>query len=140
MKHNPSSKLKFSPLAIIPHKTRKYGTILDLLFVLKVAGWDTQLANKAMKETSPYGVLKQVGTVMPRIIKALATDPLSDDPIHFSKLDIKDGFWIMVCAVGEEWNFSYVLPNHPEAPTELVISSGLQMGWTFYPCFFHVES
>ena len=46
----------------------------------------------------------------------------------------------MVCAVGEEWNFGYVLPNHPEAPTELVIPSALKMGWTLSPCFFHVVS
>ena len=82
--------------------------------------------NEATKETAPAEALEQVGTVMPRIIEALATAPLSEDPIHFSKLDIKDGFWRMVCAVGEEWNFAYVLPNHPEAPTELVIPSDLQ--------------
>ena len=46
----------------------------------------------------------------------------------------------MVCAVGEEWNFSYVLTNHSEAPTELVIPSALQMGWTLYPCLFLVAS
>ena len=60
---------------------------------------------------------------MPHIIEALATALLSEDQIHFSKLDFKDGFWIMVCAFGEEWNFTYVLPNHLEAPTKLV------MGW-----------
>ena len=54
---------------------------------------------------------------MPRIIEALETAPLLEDPIHFSKLDIKDGFWKIVCAVGEEWNFAYVLPNHMVAPT-----------------------
>ena len=69
---------------------------------------------------------------MPRIIEALATAPLSDDPIHFNKLDIKYGFWVIVCAVGEEWNFAYVLKNHPEAPSELVIPSALQMGWTLF--------
>ena len=46
----------------------------------------------------------------------------------------------MVCAVGEEWNFAYVLPNNPEAPTELVIPSALKMGWTLSTCFFHVAS
>ena len=77
---------------------------------------------------------------MPRIMEVLTTAPLTEDPIHFIKLDIKDGFWRMVCAVREEWNFAYVLPNHPEAPTEFVILSTLQMGWTLSPCFFHVES
>ena len=78
--------------------------------------------------------------VVPLIIEALATAPLSKNPIHFSKLDIKDGFWRIMCAVGEEWNFAYVLPNHPEAPIKLLIPSALQMGWTFSPCFFHVAS
>ena len=77
---------------------------------------------------------------MPRIIEALATAPLSEDPIHFSTLDIKDGLWRMVCAVVEEWNFDCGLPNHPEAPTELAIPSALKMGWTLSPCFFHVAS
>ena len=102
--------------------------------------WDIPLVNKTTKETAPAEALEQVGTVMPRIIKALATAPLSEYPIHFSKLDIKDGFCRMVCAVGEECNLSYVLPKYPEAPTELVILSALQMGWTFSPCFFHVAS
>ena len=102
---------------MIPHKSRKYREILDLSFALKVEGWDLLLVNEATKELSPADVLDQVGTVMPRIIKALAIALLSEDPIHSSKLNIKDGFWRMVCAVGEEWNFAYVLPNHPEAPT-----------------------
>ena len=77
---------------------------------------------------------------MPRIIEALATALLSEEPIQFSELDIKDEFWRMVCAVGEEYNLAYVLPNHPKSPTELVIPSALQMGWTFSHWFFHVLS
>ena len=118
---------------MIPHKSRKYRAILDLSFALKVAGWDLPSVNKATKETVPAEVFEQVGTFMPRIVEALATAPLSEDPIHFSKLYIKDGFWTIECAVGEDWNFDYVLPNHPEAPTALVIPSALQMGWTLSP-------
>ena len=123
---------------MILHKSRKYRAILDLSFALKVAGWDLPSLNKAMNEIAPAGSIELAGTVMPRIIKALVRVPLSEDPIHFSRLYIKYGFWRMVCAVGEEWNFSYVVPNHPEAPTELVIPSALQMVWTLSPCFFHV--
>ena len=68
--------------------------------MLKVSGWDLLSLNKSKKETSAAEALDQVGTVMPRIIDALATDPLSEDPIHFSKLDIKNGLWRMVCVVG----------------------------------------
>ena len=83
------------------------------------------IGEQSEKLTELAEALEQVGTVMTRIMEALVTAPLLEDPIHFSKLDIKDRFWIMVCAVGEEWNFTYVLPNHPEAPTEWVIPSVL---------------
>ena len=118
IKQNPPSNLKFSMLAMIPHKIRKYRAILDLSFALKGVGWDVPSLNKVTKETAPAEALEQVGTVMPCIIKAFTTFPLSEDPIHFSKLNIKYGFWRMVFAVGEEWNFTHVLPNHPEAPTD----------------------
>ena len=76
---------------MIPHKCRKYRAIFDLLFVLKVTGWYLPSVNKATKETVPAEALDQVGTAMPRIIEALETVPLSEDSIHFSKLDIKYG-------------------------------------------------
>ena len=60
--------------------------------MLKVAGWDLPSVNEETKEKSPAEALEQVGTVNSHIIEALATAPLSEDPIHFSKLDIKDGF------------------------------------------------
>ena len=126
-KQNLPPNLKVSPLAMIPHRSRKYRAILDLSFALKVEGWDLPSAKEETKETAPFEALDQVGTVMPHIIKELATSPLSEDPIHLSKLDIKDEFWRMMCVVGEQWNFTYVLQNHPEAPTELVILSALPM-------------
>ena len=70
--------------------------------MLKVAEWDLPLVSEATKEKSSAEALDQSGTYMTRIIKALATAPLSEDPIRFSKLDIKDRFWRIVCAVGEE--------------------------------------
>ena len=70
----------------------------------------------------------------------MVSAPEEDGPIFFSKLDIKDGFWRMVCELGSEWNFAYVLPNHPGEPIELVVSSALQMGWALSPPFFCAAS
>ena len=70
--------------------------------MLKLEGWDLPSFFEATKETVQAEVLDQVATVMPCIIEALATAPLSEEKIHFSKLDIKDGFWIMVFTVGEK--------------------------------------
>ena len=102
IKKNSPSNLKISPLEMKPHKSRKYRAILDLSFALKLAEWDLPSVNEATKETEPAEVIEQVGTVMLHIVKALATALISEDPIHFSKLDIKDGFWRMVGVFGEE--------------------------------------
>ena len=83
LKQNLPSKLKFSLLVMIPHKSRKYRAILDLSFALKVAGWDLPSANESTKETEQAEALHQVGTVMPHIIETLAIALLSEDPIHF---------------------------------------------------------
>ena len=85
---------------MISHKSRKYREILDLKFALKVAGCDLSSVNEETKKTAPSEALDKVGKVTPHIIEALATAPLSENPIHFSKLDIKYGLWRMVCAVG----------------------------------------
>ncbi len=60
--------------------------------------------------------MDQIGTALTRIIKALANADPGKGNLQFSKLDIKDGFWRMVCAAGQEWNFVYVLPHHPASP------------------------
>ena len=57
-----------------------------------------------------------------------------------SKLDTKYGFWRMVRAEVQEWNFVYVLPNHHRKPTEIVVPSALQMGWVLSPPFFCAQS
>ena len=56
--------------------------------------------NEVTKETAPAVALEQVGTAILRIIKVLATAPLSEYPIQFIKLYIKYGFWRMLCTVG----------------------------------------
>ena len=89
---------------------------------------------------APAEAMDQIGTVLPRIIEALAAAPLEDGPIMFSKLDITDGFWRMTCAEGEEWNFAYVLPSNPGEPIQIVVPSALQMGWAESPPFFCAAS
>ena len=69
----------------------------------------------------------------------MAVAPEGQGHILFS-LDIKDGFWRMTCAEGEEWNFAYVLPNHPGKPVEIVVPLVLQMGWAESPQFFCAAS
>ena len=121
---------------MIPHKSRKYRAILDLSFELMLAGYTLPSVNEATKHMAPAEAMDQIGTVLPRIIEALASAPIDEGPVLFSKLDIKDGFWRMTCAQGEEWNFAYVLPNSPGEPIQIVVPSALQMGWAESPPFF----
>ena len=123
---------------MIPHKYRKYRAILDLSFELRLAGYALLLVNKATEHMALVEAMDQIGTVLPRITEALAAAPIEEGPIMFSKLDIKDEFWRMTCAEGEEWNFTYVLPNNPGEPIQTVVPSALQMGWAESPPFFCV--
>jgi hypothetical protein len=136
IKKNLPPALKLLPLAMIPHKSRKYRAILDLSFELLVAGYRLPSVNDATKRCAPEEAIDQIGTVLPRIIAAIVEAPEEMGDIMMAKLDIKDGFWRMVCEAGQEWNFAYVLPNHPGQPVEIVVPSALQMGWVESPPFF----
>ena len=60
--------------------------------------------------------------------------------VFMAKFDIKDGFWRLDCTAGEEWNFTYVMPQAPEEPLQLVVPNSLQMGWVESPAYFCVAS
>ena len=69
----------------------------------------------------------------------------NDNRFYFSKLDVKDGFWRMVVAHENAWNFTYVLPSADGKAvtlqdTELVVPDALQMGWCESPPFFCTAS
>eukprot|EP00978_Attheya_sp_CCMP212_P013986 scaffold35372_cov59-Attheya_sp.AAC.2 len=64
-----------------------------------------------------------------------------EGPLLFTKIDIKDGYWRMVLAKGEEWHFAYVLPMHDgDTDQKIVVPNSLQMGWAESPPFFCAAS
>jgi hypothetical protein len=77
----------------------------------------------------------QIGHALQRIIHTFP-EATEKDKIFMAKFDIKDGFWRMDCYEGEEWNFSYVLPQPPGEPIRIVVPTSLQMGWIKSPAFF----
>ena len=133
IKDNPPPELKISPISMIPHKSRKYRTILNLSFSLRLKdGSRVPSVNKNTVKTAPAGAIDQIGHSLARVIHAFAsTSP--DEKVLMAKWDIKDGFWCLDCAEGEEWNFAYVLPTHEGTSTLLVIPDSLQMGWVESP-------
>jgi hypothetical protein len=125
----PPKELKISPIAAIPHKSKDFCSILDLSFRLRLAtGKVLASVNDTAKKTAPAGAINQIGKCLSRVIHAFAE---ADDgaTILMAKWDTKDGFWRMVCAVGEEWNVAYDLPQEDGKPITLVVPTSLQMGW-----------
>jgi hypothetical protein len=129
IKDNPPPKLKVSPITAIPHKSKDFQSILDLLFWLRLRnGGFLDSVNDTTIESAPKGALNQLGHALSRIIHAFA-EADEDAKIFMAKWDIKDSFWHMDCKAREEWNFAYVLPQEPNKPTKLIVPTPLQMGW-----------
>lgn len=140
IKDSPPEQLKISPLAMIPHKSRKYRAILDLSFCLRLKNGGHALSvNENTTLEAPAAAIDQMGHALSCIIHAFAQAE-EDDNIFVAKIDIKDGFWRLDCAEGEEWSFAYVLPQHKGEPTRLVVPTSLQMGWVKSPPYFCAAS
>lgn len=99
-------------------------------------GYNLRSVNESTAVLAPQHSMAQLGSVLPRIIEAIARAPLDRGHILFSKIDIKDGYWRMMVEKGQEKIFVYVLPGQPGKPTRIVVRYALQMGWTESPAFF----
>jgi hypothetical protein len=140
IKNNIPKKLKISPVAMIPHKSKKFRCILDLTFKLFTKGKSFPSVNETTNKLAKAEAMVQLGNSLRRLIAKMADNYNKEKPFVFAKLDIKDGFWR--CAVNDTdaWNFCYVLPslnkNIDMDDIELVVPNSLQMGWCESPPFF----
>ena len=111
IKHNPPLQLKVLLIAMVPHKSCCFRTILDLSFAIRLTdGSRIPSVNNATTKLAPRGAINQMGHSLSHIIHAFMSTS-DDEKVFMAKWDIKDGFWQLDCAAGEEWNFSYVLPE-----------------------------
>ena len=140
IKNDIPPKLKISPVAMIPHKSKKYRCILDLSFTLFEDGVSYPSVNDTTTRLAKAEAMAQLGFCVQRIIARMADNFSIASPFIFCKLDIKDGFWRMRVSNKDAWNFAYVLPSIKDNPTEddieLVVPNSLQMGWCESPPFF----
>jgi len=133
---------KISPIAAIPHKSRLFRMILDLSHKgqRRINPNEKRSVNDLTDEdAAPSLSMAHLGSTLGRIIYAVGSQPKSEGPILFCKLDIKDGFWRMCVPAEDEEQFCYVLPQLPGQPQQdiqLVVPAALQMGWTSSPAFF----
>jgi len=133
MKENPPAQQKKTPIAAIPHKSKAFRSILDLSFRLRLKnGGVLVVVNDTTVKSTPKGAIDQIGECLSRIVHAFA-EASEDTKIFMAMWDIKDGFWRMDCRAGEEWNFSYGLPQPEGTPVMIVVPTSLQMGWVQLP-------
>jgi hypothetical protein len=138
IKNNIPEKLKISPIAMIPHKSRKFRAILDLSFNLFHKGRKYTSVNETTKPKSMSESMTQLGQTIKRIVATMAQNHNTEKPFKFAKIDIKDGFWRMAVNDTNAWNFCYVLPDNAPNIDEItiVVPNSLQMGWCESPPFF----
>lgn len=140
IKNKMPKNLKISPVAMIPHKTRKFRCILDLSFQMKDKNKLLPSVNSKTIKIAPQQAMANLGDTLKRIVSTMAKNYDDKLPFMFSKCDIKDGFWRMVVNKSDAWNFCYVLPSPKNDNnidnTEIVVPHSLQMGWSESPPFF----
>ena len=143
IKNKIPKKLKLSPIAMIPHKSRKFRAILDLSFHLRSSATTTMTAksvNEATTILSNRDAMNELGNALQRILARLADAKQQNRKLWFAKLDIKDGFWRMIVSDDDAWNFCYAIPPADPATDldsiNIVVPNSLQMGWTESPPFF----
>ena len=144
IKNNIPKKLKISPVAMIPHKSKPFRCILDLSFKLCHKGKTYASVNELTSARSPPQAMVQLGTSIHRLINSMARHYSPGAPFRFAKLDIKDGFWRLAVNDIDAWNFCYVLPALTVLvdldETEIVVPNSLQMGWCESPPLFCAAS
>jgi hypothetical protein len=88
--------LKISPLAAVPHKSRKYRMILDLSFQLLVNGRRLESVNDSSNKTlAKQEAMFELGNIIPRIIWTMTLSKNTTTPFMFSNVNLKDGYWRM---------------------------------------------
>ena len=86
----------------IPHKSKAFRSILDLLFSLKLTPHGRVYSvNKNCEKTALGGAIYQIGHVILCLIHAFAEAP-DGAKIFQAKWDIKDGFCRLGCKESEE--------------------------------------
>jgi hypothetical protein len=93
-------------------------------------GRDDDIIQASVNDTTvrqaPDIPVKELGNVLPRIFAFMANVPAGEH-IHFSKLELADGYWRMIVKREARWNFAYVMPGDPGEETMIVNPSASQM-------------
>ena len=111
IKNEIPKKLKMSPVATIPHKSKPFRCILDPSFTLLHKGVKLSSVNKKTRKMARPKAMAQLGKVLKRIIYLMSLHRHHGLSFKFTKLYVKVGFWRMAVANEDAWSFCYVLPS-----------------------------
>lgn len=140
IKDNLPLNFKLSPVAMIPHKSRKFRCILDLSFQLFYKGSRLPSVNGQTNKKAVQEAMHQLGSALKRIVATMVDNYEENVSYLFTKIDIKDGYWRMAVSNNDAWNFCYVLPSLQDNidldDIEIVVPNSLQMGWSESPPYF----
>ena len=104
------TKMKVSPIATTPHKSKEFRSILELSFSLKLTPHGrVPSVNEEIEKTAPGGAIYQIGNVLTCLIHAFSEAP-DGAKVFQEKWDIKNGFGRLDCKEGGKCNFCFVLP------------------------------
>ena len=92
IKYKIPQEFKISPVAMIPHKSKPYRCVLDLLFTLFNKGVNLALVNEKIKNLARPENMDQLGIVLKLMIHTMEKYCHHVLPIKISELDLKDGF------------------------------------------------
>ena len=141
---NLPEKLKISPVAMIPHKSKSYRKILEPLFQLQHRGKIMQSLNLEMVKHAPPQEIIQLGQCVLQLIATLVENYDGNTRFKFSKLEIKDGVWRLAVSDTDAWNFCYVIPQANNVKNiediKVLVKNCLQMGWCESTQFFCAAS
>ena len=147
--------LKISRVALIPQANRRGRIILNLSAAVNLDP-EPVPGQKRSRHSTPTSVHPSVnettvpapdqsgvdalGSSLPSILKYMfETD--CEWEIDWQKIDLSDGFWRMIVASGEEFNFVFQMPQRPDDSSIFyVVPSSLQMGWKNSPAYFCVAT
>ena len=103
IKDNIPKKLKLLPVAMIPHKSKKYRCILDLSFTLHEKGKTFTSVNATTNKHTPTQAMSQLGHCLSWLVATMADNYNPKCPFMFTKLDIKTDFG--------KWKFQTWMPG-----------------------------
>jgi hypothetical protein len=141
------ANLKISRLAVVPQRNRRGRLILNLSAAVELPPKRDPGGRRKRKRSHPsvnetslaaedQEAVKKLGTALLDALLLQFESPCQWE-VLWAKIDLSDGFWRMIVEAGQEANFTYELPEHPEREGKwFVIPSALQMGWKNSPAYF----